>query len=76
MDFIDSQHGWAVGDDLYSADATAPVYATADGGLNWTLQTSDYRFASRCRIRELDQWRHREFGGARLPHHQWRIGWT
>ncbi len=39
MDFIDSQHGWAVGDDLYSADATAPVYATADGGLNWTLQT-------------------------------------
>ncbi|MDO8950766.1 MAG: cell wall-binding repeat-containing protein [Actinomycetota bacterium] len=39
IDFIDAQRGWAVGDDLYSADATAPVYATTNGGINWTQQS-------------------------------------
>ncbi len=42
VEFFDSQRGWAVGDDMYSVDATAPVYATGDGGYNWTLQQFPY----------------------------------
>lgn len=39
LDFADSSFGCAVGDDLYSADATPPVYTTDNGGLTWTQRS-------------------------------------
>jgi photosystem II stability/assembly factor-like uncharacterized protein len=40
VDFADSQHGWAVGEDFYQlpgGDWWASVYSTSDGGASWSF---------------------------------------
>lgn len=38
VDFVDSTHGWAVGDDMFTNEDTSTVHATSDGGYTWSRQ--------------------------------------
>ena len=38
VDFVDSMHGWAVGEDYHDSKFWASVYATSNGGANWSFQ--------------------------------------
>jgi photosystem II stability/assembly factor-like uncharacterized protein len=43
VNFVDAQHGWAVGSTGCAANETAIILATSDGGATWAIQQSSSR---------------------------------